>query len=92
MIIERLAEMGYQYEPASLQVLTFHAATRFDKLIFTSGQIPRHGNIEIRGKVGADIDLATAQKAAEICAYNCLRAAGAIVDVESLSRVVKILV
>jgi len=90
MIIERLAELGYTYEPASLEILTFHSATRVGNLVFTSGQIPLLGDIAIKGKVGADIDLETAKKAAEICAFNCLRAAGAVVDVESITRVVKV--
>jgi len=90
-IIKRLAELGYNYQPAALEILTFHAATRSGKLIFTSGQIPFLDGKEIKGKVGADIDLATAQKAAEICAFNCLRAAGAVVDIRSITRVVKVL-
>ncbi len=91
MIKQRLAELGYTYEPANLKVATFHAATRVGNLIFTSGQVSRLDKLEIRGKVGADVDLATAQKAAEICAYNCLRAAGAVADINSITRVVKVL-
>lgn len=91
MIIERLAELGYTYQPAPLQILTFHSATRVGNLVFTSGQIPKLDDLEIRGKVGGDIDLKTAQKAAEICAFNCFRAAGAVVDVESITRVIKVL-
>lgn len=91
MIIERLAELGYTYQPAPLQVLTFHSATRVGNLIFTSGQIPKLDDLEIRGKVGGDLDIKAGQKAAEICAYNCFRAAGAVVDIESITRVVKVL-
>jgi enamine deaminase RidA (YjgF/YER057c/UK114 family) len=91
MIIQRLAELGYKYEPAPLEILTFHAATRTGGLVFTSGQIPRLDGLEIKGRVGGDIDLETAQKAAELCAYNCLRAAGAVVDIESITRPVKVL-
>ena len=91
MIIQRLSELGYAYQPAPLKVLTFHCATRVGNLIFTSGQVPRLDGLEIKGKVGADINLATAQKAAEICAFNCLRAAGAVADIESITRVAKVL-
>jgi enamine deaminase RidA (YjgF/YER057c/UK114 family) len=91
MIVQRLAELGYKYEPAPLEILAFHAATRVGGLVFTSGQIPRLDGLEIKGRVGGDIDLATAQRAAEICAYNCLRAAGAVVDIESVKRPVKVL-
>jgi enamine deaminase RidA (YjgF/YER057c/UK114 family) len=91
MIIQRLASLGYSYEPAPLEILTFHAAVRVGNLIFTSGQISRLGDLEIKGKVGDTIDLETGQRAAEICAFNCIRAAGAVVDVESITRVVKVL-
>lgn len=91
MIIERFAELGYKYQPTPLHILTFHSATRVGNLIFTSGQIPKLDDYEIRGQVGQDIDLQTGQKAAEICAFNCFRAAGAVVDIESITRVVKIL-
>lgn len=91
MIVERLREAGYEYEPASLEMLTFHSAARIGKLVFTSGQIPSHNGTRLKGKVGADIDLETARKAAEICAYNCLRAIGAVADIEQIERIVKVL-
>jgi enamine deaminase RidA (YjgF/YER057c/UK114 family) len=90
MIVKKLAELGYSYTPASIKVLSFHAATRVGNLVFTSGQIPMLDGKAIKGKVGADIDIETAKKAAEICAFNCLRAAGAVVDIESIKRVVKV--
>ena len=90
MIVQQLGQLGYTYEPAALEILTFHSATRVGDLVFTSGQIPLLGDEAIKGKVGADIDLETAKKAAEICAFNCLCAAGAVVDVESITRVVKV--
>ena len=91
MIEQRLKELGYEYEPAPLKILTFHAAVRTGNLIFTSGQISWLGDTEIKGKVGTDIDLQTAQKAAEICAFNCIKAAGALVSPNDISRVVKVL-
>ena len=90
MITEKLANLGYTYEPSPLGIMTFHSATRVGNLVFTSGQIPALGDKMIKGKVGSDVDLETAKKAAEICAFNCLRAAGAVVDVEKIIRVVKI--
>lgn len=91
MIVDRLREHGYTYEPMGLQILTFHVAKKIGNLVFTSGQIPLLGDTQIKGKVGCDLDLATAQKAAEICAYNCLRAVGAVVDIESIDSIVKVL-
>jgi len=91
MIIQRLAQLGYSYEPAPLEILTFHSAVQVGELVYTSGQIPFLDGVGIKGKVGMDIDLPTAHKAAEICAYNCIRAAGAVVDIESITRVIKVL-
>jgi len=91
VIVERLRELGYDYEPAALEMLTFHTAARIGNLVFTSGQIPSLNGTQIKGKVGADIDLATARKAAEICAFNCLRAIGAVADIEQVERIVKVL-
>ncbi len=91
MIIQKLRDLGYIYEPAELKVLTFHCAVKTGNLIYTSGQVSRHGDIDIKGKVGKDIDLETAQKAAEICAFNCLRSAGAVVDIKNVKRVIKML-
>ena len=95
MIVQRLADLGYTFEPAPLEInfkgAKFHCATQEGNLVFTSGQIPLLNGVEIRGKVGDDIDLDRARKAAEICAFNCLRAAGAVVDIKSVKRVVKVL-
>lgn len=91
MLAERLAELGYEFEPAPLVVLDrFHAAVRSGNLVFTSGQIPVLGDLTIQGKVGDDVDLATAQKAAEICTVNCLRAVAAVADLESITQILKV--
>jgi enamine deaminase RidA (YjgF/YER057c/UK114 family) len=93
MIVEKLKELGYAYSPASLQVLDFpfHCAVKSGNLVFTSGQIPMYGDIAIKGKVGTEVSIETAIKAAEICAFNCIKSAGAIIDVEKIVRVVKVL-
>ena len=42
---------------------------------FLSGQLPRrNGELAYRGKVGADVDLATARDAAALCAEACVLA------------------
>ena len=91
MIVEKLKELGYEYTPANKKTLAFHSANKVGNLVFTSGQVPRFNGEIITGKVDAEVDIETAKKAAEICAFNCLRAAGAVVDVESIKRVVKVL-
>lgn len=93
MIIKKLEELGYVYTPSSLQVLDFpiNSASKVGKLVYTSGQIPMLGKTIFKGKVGDDITLDEARKAAEICAFNCLRAVGAVADVNNIFRVIKVL-
>lgn len=91
MITEELKKLGCDFEPAPLEMHAFHVAVRTGNLVYTSGQVPRLGDIEIRGKVGSDLDLETGYRAAEICAVNCLRAIGAVADVNSVVRIVKVL-
>jgi len=90
MIVEQLKKMGYEFEPAPLEVLSFHTAVRTGNLVFTSGQVPMLGDAAIRGEVGGDLDLETGYKAAQICAVNCLRAIAAIADPDSIIRIVKV--
>jgi enamine deaminase RidA (YjgF/YER057c/UK114 family) len=92
MIKEKLLKLGYEYTPSTLQVLnfSFHSAVKCGDLVFTSGQIPMYGDTMIKGKVGNDVNIELAIKAAEICAFNCLKAAGAVVDIESIESVVKV--
>lgn len=90
-VTTRLESLGYTLEPMPIQVMTFHAAVRTGNLVFTSGQVPSLGDTHIKGKVGDDIDVETAAKAAEVCAINCLRAIAAVADVDNVLRIVKVL-
>ncbi len=92
MIINRLKELGYSYTPAPLKPegFPFNSAVRVGNLVFTSGQVPFLEGNKIQGKVGSEIDVEEAKKAAEICAFNCIRAVGSVCDIESISRVVKV--
>ncbi len=91
MITDKLKDLGYDYEPGPLKVRDFQNAVRTGNLIFTSGQVSSLGDIQYKGKVGVDVDLDTAYKAAELCAYRCLQAVGAIDDVNNIARAVKVL-
>ncbi|HMG16371.1 MAG TPA: RidA family protein [Saprospiraceae bacterium] len=92
MISKKLLEYGYDYKPAKKHVpeFPFHSAVLSGNLIYTSGQIPLLGEISIKGKVGLDLDVDQAKIAAEICAFNCICAAGSIIDINSIVKVVKI--
>ena len=90
-VADTLTALGYDPSPAPLEVMEFHTAVRSGNLVFVSGQVPALGDEEIKGKVGADLDADAGRRAAEICAVNCIRAVGAVADVESIARVVKVL-
>lgn len=90
MITEKLKELGYEYQAAPLDVFDFQQAVKVGNLIFTSGQTPLLDGKGAKGKVGEAIDLETAYKAAEVCAYKCLQAAGAVADVNNIIRIVKV--
>ena len=90
LIHEKIKQLGYIYEPAPLEVMTFHSARRVGNLLFTSGQIPAYGDQAIKGRVGDDVSRDVAFRAAEICAFNCVRAAGSIVALEDIVGVVKV--
>lgn len=90
-IIEKLAERGYDFEPAALEFPPFQQARRVGDLVFTSGQISTHNGTDIKGKVGRDLTVEEAANAAEFAAYNCLRAVGAVAPLESVQGIVKVL-
>ena len=63
---------------------------RHDNQVFISGQIPRVGNdVVVTGRVGADVSVADAQRAAKVCVMRAL----ALLQQElgSLDRVLRIL-
>jgi enamine deaminase RidA (YjgF/YER057c/UK114 family) len=95
MIVERLAALGYRYEPLPLtggSTNQYDNAVREGNLVFTAGQGPILHDVWITGKVGpgGDIDVETAQDAAALTAFNCLCAVGAVADIESVQRIVKV--
>lgn len=93
MITAKLKELGFEFQPAPVPVpgFKFHPAVQTGNLVFTSGQVSVLGDEAIKGKVGEDVDLETAQRAAEICAFNCIRAVGAVADIDKIHRIVKVL-
>lgn len=59
-------------------------------IAYVSGQLPRlDGEVQWVGKVGADIDLATAREATRLCAMQCLAALER--ELGSLAQVARLL-
>ena len=91
MIRERLAELGLTLPPVVPPVASYVPAVRSGNHVFTSGQLPMvDGALHATGKVGAEVDPDVATEAARLCALNALAAIDALVGLESITRVVKV--
>jgi enamine deaminase RidA (YjgF/YER057c/UK114 family) len=66
-------------------------AIRTGQLVYTSGQVPIvDGVLQAAGKVGADVSAEDAAGYARTCALNALAAVHALVGIDSVVRVVKV--
>ncbi len=75
MIEQRLAELGLELPPAPSPVASYVPVTLAGELAFVAGQIPLgDGEVLLRGKLGADVDIEQAQGAARRCALQALAA------------------
>lgn len=93
---ERLAELGVTLPPVAKPLAAYVPAVRTGNLVYTSGQLPLEGGeIDHTGKVGADGASGTvtpeqAKAAARQCALNALAAVDALVGIDSITRIVKV--
>jgi len=83
----RLAELGIALPEVPPPAGAYVPAVRTGNLVYTSGQVAR----ELSGKVGAEVSEADAKQAARSCALNALAAVDALVGLDSVVRVVKVL-
>lgn len=87
----RLAELGLELPPVVPPVASYVPATRTGDLVFTSGQLPvTGGRMEVTGHVGAMVTPEQAKDLARTCALNALAAVDALVGLDSVVRVVKV--
>ncbi|MCZ8382253.1 RidA family protein [Mycobacterium sp. CPCC 205372] len=88
--LQRLDELGLTLPAIAAPVASYVPAVRTANLIYTSGQLPLvSGTLTHLGKVGADVSPEDANDAARTCTLNALAAIGALVDLDSIARVVK---
>lgn len=88
---ERLAELGLALPEVVPPVAAYVPAARTGNLVFTSGQLPvRDGRLPATGKVGAEVDPETGRELARQCALNALAALTTVVDLDEVTRVVKL--
>jgi enamine deaminase RidA (YjgF/YER057c/UK114 family) len=94
MIEEKIKELGFELPEVAKPLAAYIPAKQVGNLVMTSGQVPLvKGVINFAGKVGADLSEDEGQKAAQICALNCLAAVkGVIGNLDKIVEVVKLTV
>ena len=72
-IATRLKELGITLPDPAAPAGSYVPYVVTGNLVFIAGQLPReNGAVAVTGCVGEDVDVASAQKAAEICGLNIL--------------------
>ena len=90
-ITARLAELGVTLPAVATPLAAYVPAVRTGNLVYTSGQLPLEGGKPTHfGKVGAEVSPEDGKAAARTCALNGLAAIDALVGLDSVVRVVKV--
>jgi enamine deaminase RidA (YjgF/YER057c/UK114 family) len=90
--LAKLRDMGYELQPIEMSTGRFMHAVRTGNRIYTSGQVPRWGDLEIKGKIGQDLSVEEGYEAAKLCALNCLQAVHTLTgSIDNVTRIVKVL-
>jgi enamine deaminase RidA (YjgF/YER057c/UK114 family) len=88
---ERLAELGLELPPVTAPVAAYLPAVQTGSHVYVSGQVPiADGNLLAAGKVGAEVTAEEARALARQCALNALAAVDALVGLDRVTRVVKV--
>jgi enamine deaminase RidA (YjgF/YER057c/UK114 family) len=89
--LARLDELGLTLPPVVLPLAAYVPAVRTGSLVFTSGQLPMvDGSLLATGKVGAQVTPERAAELARICILNALAAVDALVGLDNVVRIVKV--
>jgi enamine deaminase RidA (YjgF/YER057c/UK114 family) len=87
----RLAELGIELPAVVPPVAAYVPAVRTGNLVYTSGQLPMvDGKLPATGKVGAEVTAEQAYGLARTCGLNALAAVHALVGIDNVVRVVKV--
>lgn len=90
-ISARLAELGIQLPTVAAPVAAYVPSIRVGNQVWTSGQLPFvDGELSEVGKVGAEVTAEAAEDYARIAALNALAAVDALVGIDNVTRVLKI--
>jgi enamine deaminase RidA (YjgF/YER057c/UK114 family) len=87
----RLAELGIRLPAVAAPVAAYVPAVRSGQMVYTSGQLPFvDGGLRRTGKVGGSVDAEDAAHDAKLCALNALAAIDALVGLDSVARIVRV--
>ncbi|MFO7526644.1 MAG: RidA family protein [Ignavibacteriaceae bacterium] len=94
MIEEKIKELGFEVPEVAKPLAAYIPAKQVGNLVMTSGQVPLvKGELKYAGKVGSDLSEEEGQKAAQICALNCIAAIkGVIGNLDKIDEVLKLTV
>jgi enamine deaminase RidA (YjgF/YER057c/UK114 family) len=87
----RLSELGIELPKVATPVATYVPAVHTGNLVYTSGQLPvDDGKLVLTGKVGDHLTPEEGRILARTCALNALAAVDALVGIDAVTRVVKV--
>ncbi|TXI59949.1 RidA family protein [Mycolicibacter arupensis] len=87
----RLDELGIELPAVVAPLAAYVPAVRTGNLVYTSGQLPMQaGALPQTGKVGGQVSPEEGHALARICALNALAAVDALVGLDAVARVVKV--
>jgi enamine deaminase RidA (YjgF/YER057c/UK114 family) len=87
----RLATLGIDLPDVVAPLAAYVPAVRSGSFVYISGQLPMvDGKLTATGKVGGEVNPEQANALARICALNALAAVHALVGLDSVVRVVKV--
>ena len=86
-----MAEKGIELPKVARPLASYVPAVRTGNLVFTAGQLPlQSGRLVRSGKVGAEVSPEDGKALARLCALNALAAVHALVGVDAVTQVVKV--
>jgi enamine deaminase RidA (YjgF/YER057c/UK114 family) len=90
-IDDRMRELGVSLPPPRAPLANYLPARRVGNLVYTAGQVSGTTEREIKGKLGADLNVDQGREAARMCALNCLAALLTVVDsLDSVKQLVRV--
>lgn len=92
-VLAKLEKLGLELPEVAKPVAAYVPAVTVGNQVWTSGQLPVvNGKLLATGKVGAEVDVATAASFARVCCLNGLAAINSQVNLDRVKRIFKVVV